>query len=114
MKDTVLAKELVNAVWEEDIERVEHALILGADPSWIVNGYPILIHAVYLENYGIVKKLIEYGALQVSEALGFALDRGIGSMVCMLAYMGIVPKEVKVKNCFGMYPARFAPTSIAY
>ena len=114
MKDTVLAKELVNAVWEEDAKRVEQALILGANPSWIVNGYPILIHAVYLENKEIVKLLIEYGAMQVSEAMGFALDRCIGSMVCMLAYMGVVPKEIKVKHCFGIYPARFAPTSIAY
>ena len=114
MRDTVLAKELVNALWAEDVEGVEKALKMGADPSWIVNGYPVLIHAVYLENQKIVMKLIEYGALQVSEALGFALDRGIGSMVCMLAYMGVVPKEVKVKHCFGMYPARFAPTSIAY
>lgn len=114
MKDTVLAKELMNAVWEEDVDRVERALLLGANPSWIVNGYPMLIHAVYLENRKIVRKLIEYGAMQTSEALGFALDRGIGSMVCLLAYMGIVPKEVKVKKCFGIYPARFAPTSIVY
>ena len=114
MKDTVLAKELMNAVWEEDAERVEKALQYGASPSWIVNGYPMLIHAVYLENQEIVRILIEYGALQTSESLGFALDRGIGSMVCLLAYMGIVPKEVKVRHCFGMYPARFAPTSIAY
>lgn len=114
MKDTLLAKELVNAIWDEDARGVERALLLGANPSWIVNGYPLLLHAVYLENQEIVKILIEYGALQVNEALGFALDRGIGSMVCMLAYMGIVPKEAKVKRCFGIYPSRFAPTSIAY
>ena len=113
MKDTILAKELMNAIWEEDVKRVEQILLLGASPSWIINGYPALIHAVYLENQEIVKTLIKFGAIQVSEALGFALDRGIGSMVCMLAYMGIIPKEMKVRDCFGIYPARFAPTSVA-
>lgn len=114
MKDTVLAKELLNAVYEEEIERVENVLNKGADASWIFNGYPILIHAVYLENEEIVMCLINHGAIQVSEALGFALEQGIGSMVFPLAFMGITPKAVEVKQSFGEIPSRFAPTSIPY
>lgn len=114
MKETVLAKELLNAVYEEDLERVENVIKYGADPSWIFNGYPILIHAVYLENEEITMCLIRNGAVQLQEALGFALEQGIGSMVFPLAFMGITPKAVEHKISFGEIPARFAPTSIAY
>lgn len=114
MKDTVLAKELLNAVWEEDCQRVKAALNEGADPSWIFNGYPILIHAIYLENWALASLLLQYGAKQRGEALGFALENGIGNMVWPLAYLGIVPANMRVNKNFGIYPARFAPTSIAY
>lgn len=109
-----LAKELLNAVYEEDTIRVENAIAMGADPSWLFNGYPILIHAVYLENEEIAMCLIKHGALQTGEALGFALEQGIGSMVLPLAFMGITPKPVEIKQHFGKLPSRFAPTSIAY
>lgn len=114
MKETVLAKELLNAVYEEDIKGVENILKLGADASWIFNGYPILIHAVYLENEEIAMCLIKNGAVQVREALGFALEQGIGSMVCPLAFMGITPKALEPKQLFGEIPSRFAPTSLSY
>lgn len=114
MKETELAKELLNAVWEEDSAGVKKALMLGADPSWIFNGYPILIHAVYLENMEIAMMLVHHGALQLQEALGFALEQGIGQMVWPLAFMGVVPKAIHVKEKFGAYPSRFAPTSLAY
>lgn len=114
MKDTVLAKELLNAVWEEDSARVKSVILKGADPSWIFNGYPILIHAVYLRNAEITMMLINHGAVQVSEALGFALEQGIGEMVLPLAFKGIVPKTIKVKEGFGIYPSRFAPTTLVY
>ena len=73
-----LAKELLSAVWNEDAKRVEELIRFGADPSWIFNGYPILVHAVFTRNLDVVNTLIDAGACQVDEALGFALDRGIG------------------------------------
>lgn len=114
MKETQLAKEMLNAVYDEDVKRVENVIAKGADPSWIFNGYPILIHAIYLENREIVLCLIQHHAQQVSEALGFALEHGIGSMVLPLALMKIKPKAIETKSCFGDLPARFAPTSVAY
>ena len=45
-----LAKELLSAVWNEDAKRVEELIRFGADPSWIFNGYPILVHAVFTRN----------------------------------------------------------------
>ena len=114
MKETTLAKELLNAVYEEDIEGVDIAIDKGANPSWIFNGFPILLHAVYLQNYDMVMMLIRKGATQKEEALGFALEQGIGELVWPLAYLGIVPKAAKTKDDFGLVPSRFAPTSIAY
>ncbi len=113
MKDTVLAKELLNAVYEEDVEGVAYIIEKGANPSWIFNGYPILIHAVHLQNNAIVLLLIRSGATQVSEALGFALQHGIGQLVWPLAYLGITPKAMKESRQFGALPNRFAPTSLA-
>lgn len=114
MKDTVLAKELLNGVWEEDSATVKRALLEGADPNWIFNGYPILVHAVYTQNVEIMEMLIAYGAKQVSEALGFALEYGLGKMVWPLAFRGIVPKRYEVNEKFGEFPSRFAPTSFHY
>lgn len=113
MKDTILAKELLNAVYDEDTQGVLSALNQGANPSWIFNGYPILIHAVHLQNHAIVMLLIKSGATQVSEALGFALEHGIGELVWPLAYLGVVPKAVDANHQFGEFPNRFAPTSLA-
>ncbi|NBK96410.1 MAG: hypothetical protein EOM50_00045 [Erysipelotrichia bacterium] len=109
-----LAKELLNAVYDEDVARMEAVIKKGADPSWIFNGYPILLHAIYLANKQVVFCLIRHGAIQLEEALGFALEQGIGSMVVALAIMGVAPKAVQVKTQFGELPSRFAPTSIAY
>lgn len=114
MKDTVLAKELLNCVWEEDVNRLREVLQKGANPSWIFNAYPILIHAVYLENWEMVSILLDSGATQCGEALGFALERGLGNMVWPLAYLGVVPKHCHANKKFGQFPARFAPTCIAY
>lgn len=114
MKETILAKELLNAVWEEDVSRVEEALLMGANPSWVFNGYPILLHAIYLHNQEIAMVLIRSGATQVSEALGFALEQGIGELVLPLAFLGVIPKAIKENNKFGMFPSRFAPTSVHY
>lgn len=46
-KERKLAKELLSAVWDEDAHRVKELIRYGADPSWIFNGYPILLHAVF-------------------------------------------------------------------
>ena len=102
-----LAKELLSAVWNEDAKRVEELIRFGADPSWIFNGYPILVHAVFTRNLDVVNTLIDAGACQVDEALGFALDRGIGEMVAPLAYRGVVPVLHDPKPGYGLYPSRF-------
>ena len=104
-----MAKELLNAVWNNNTGRVEDLLAFGADPNWIFNGYPILLHAVYTRNVGAVQALIQAGALGVEEALGFALENGIGEVVVLLANRGIVPKVQKVKPIFGDHPSRYSP-----
>lgn len=104
-----MAKELLNAVWEDDGQQVEMVLAMGADPNWIFNGYPILMHAIYRRNWRIAKLLIDAGAENLEEALGFALDRGIGEMVSPLAYLGVVPKPEHVNADFGLYPSRYSP-----
>lgn len=109
INDKVLAKHLLNAVWEEDVEMVDVAISAGGDPSWIFNGYPLLFHAVFTRNWEIVQHLIDAGATQVGEALGFALDRGIGEMVMPLAFLGVIPKAAEVKKEFGPYPSRYCP-----
>ena len=51
-----LAKELLSAVWNEDAKRVEELIRFGADPSWIFNGYPILVHAVFTRNLDVIDR----------------------------------------------------------
>lgn len=109
-----LAKQLLNAVWDEDVHRARKCITRGANPNWVYNGYPILLHAVFTCNQQMVMMLIEEGAQQVDEALGFALDRGIGEMVAPLAYLGTIPKASEHKINFGPYPSRYAPMHIQY
>ena len=45
--------------------------------SWVFNGYPILMHAISIGNEEIVNILIDAGAIQKQEALGFALEEGL-------------------------------------
>ena len=105
MSDRKLATMRLNAVWNEDVRGLRRVLRMGADPNWIFNGYPILIHAVFTRNEKIMMLLIKAGAVQVEEALGFALDRCVGEMIFPLAFLGIVPKEEEVKEEFGPYPS---------
>jgi len=113
-KEGKLAKLLLNAVWDENVANARKLIHRGADPNWIYNGYPLLLHAVFTRNEEMVMMLIEEGAVQTSEALGFALDRGIGEMVFPLAFMGIVPKAAVAQEYFGQYPSRFAPLDMNY
>lgn len=105
-----LAMDLLDAVWKEDVQGVENCLELGASPSWVFNGYPILMHAISIGNEEIVNILIDAGAIQKQEALGFALERGIGQMIRPLVFRGIVPKHFEPKKGFGYYPQRFCST----
>lgn len=114
INERFLAKQLLNAVWDENVEQAMLVLEAGADPNWIFNGYPILLHAVFTRNQDMVMLLIEAGAVHLSQALGFALDRGIGEMVLPLAFLGIVPKEEEVKKDFGPYPSRYCPIDYVY
>lgn len=104
-----MANEMLNAVWDEDNVKLEELLEYGADPNWYFNGYPILLHAVMNRNKEGMLLLIKHGALQVEEALGFALERGIGEVIAPLAFLGIIPKECKKNKMFGPFPARYAP-----
>ncbi len=90
--------DLLDAVWKEDVQKVEYCLQLGASPSWVFNGYPILMHAISIGNEEIVNILIDAGAIQKQEALGFALERGIGQMIRPLVFRGIVPKHFEPKK----------------
>ena len=103
-----VALSLLNAVWNEDVESVQGYLDMGADPSWIFNGYPLIMHAVCLGNEDMVNLLIDAGAKQTQEAFGFALERGIGRMIRLLMYKGILPKHFEPREGFGYYPQRFA------
>lgn len=105
-----LAMDLLDAVWKEDVQGVENCLELGASPSWVFNGYPILMHAISIGKEEIVNILIDAGAIQKQEALGFALERGIGQMIRPLVFRGIVPKHFEPKKGFGYYPQRFCST----
>lgn len=75
-KPSPLAKKLLNAVWNKEVEKAREAILEGADPNWIINGYPVLFHAVYMRDVDMVMMLIDNGAILIGEALGFALDRG--------------------------------------
>lgn len=52
--------------------------------------------------------LVNHGALQVDEALGFALEHSIGEVIIPLALEGAVPK-ISENELFGPYPSRYAP-----
>ena len=80
MSDRKLATMMLNAVWNEDVRGLRRVL-----------------------------RMIKAGAVQVEEALGFALDRCVGEMIFPLAFLGIVPKEEEVKEEFGPYPSRYCP-----
>ncbi|MFR3430530.1 MAG: hypothetical protein ACLTTH_10740 [Holdemanella porci] len=103
-----LAMDLLDAVWKEDVQGVENCLELGASPSWVFNGYPILMHAISIGNEEIVNILIDAGAIQKQEALGFALERGIGQMIRPLVFRGIVPKHFEPKKALATIPKDFA------
>lgn len=108
--ETKIAMNLLDAVWREDVAEVKRCLELGASPSWVFNGYPILLHAISIGNVEIVNILIDAGAIQKGEAFGFALERGIGYMIKPLMLRGIVPKHFEPKDGFGFYPQRFCAT----
>lgn len=109
LKETTLASRLLSAVWDENVEKAQETIWLGADPNWIFNGYPILLHAIFTRNEEMVIMLLEEGATQAQVALGFALDRGIGEMVMPLLMRGIIPAAQEVRPDFGPYPSRYAP-----
>lgn len=104
-----LAKELLNAVWNEDYERVEDLMQLGADPNWVFNGFPILLHAVVVRNADVVSLLIDYGAVDKEEALGFALENGIGEVIGVLVKGNTIPRHFESKKGFGDIPSRYCP-----
>ncbi len=108
--ETKIAMNLLDAVWREDADEVKRCLELGASPSWVFNGYPILLHAISIGNIEIANILIDAGAIQKGEAFGFALERGIGYMIKPLMLRGIVPKHFEPKDGFGFYPQRFCAT----
>ncbi|MBQ0066347.1 MAG: ankyrin repeat domain-containing protein [Firmicutes bacterium] len=103
-----LAIKFLNYVYQENIPMIRECIKEGASPSWIFNGFPILVHAVNLGNKKIVKLLIDEGADQLQEAFGFALEREIGEVIPMLYYRGIVPKRCLPRPGFGAFPQQYA------
>ncbi|MDX8418392.1 hypothetical protein [Absicoccus intestinalis] len=108
MSEKQLALHLLNAVWNENENEVLFCIKHGADPSWVFNGFPILIHAICTQNQKIIEVLIDAGAKQTQEAFGFALEHGYGSVIQPLAYRGIIPKHYQPQRGFGEFPQRFA------
>lgn len=106
--ETQIAMHLLDAVWKEDVQEVKECLDMGASASWVFNGYPILLHAVSIGNLDIVNVLLDHGAIQAQEALGFALERGIGQMIRPFLFRGIIPKHFEPQKGFGFFPQRFA------
>ena len=103
-----LAMDLLDAVWKEDVQGVENCLELGASPSWVFNGYPILMHAISIGNEEIVNILIDAGAIQKQEALGFALERGIGQMIRHLYFVVLFLNILNQKKALATIPKDFA------
>ena len=101
-----LGKLLLDGVWDENISKVKYAIGHGANVNWIINGYPILLHAVFTRNKTMVSFLISKGAKQIDEALGFALDRALGDMVRVLMFEGHAPTFVEREHNYGPYPRR--------
>lgn len=112
MTENKCAKELLNGVWNGDKAAVKKAISDGASPNWIFNGFPILLHAVAKGNAEIMELLIEAGASQTSEALGFALQHGIIECIAPLVYLGVQPKDSEYKYVFGALPKRHASIGI--
>lgn len=112
MIENKVATRLLNAVWEKDCKTARRVLKTGGDPSWIFNGYPLLVHAVFTGCEEMVMILVQYGAEQKSEALGFALEHGIGNCVWPLFLMGIAPKAYHITEAFGPLPNRYAPLDL--
>ncbi len=112
MTENKCAKELLNGVWNGDLKAVRKAISEGADPNWIFNGFPILLHAVARKNEEMMMLLIEEGATQISEALGFALNHGIVECIGPLVCMGIQPKDSQIQYAFGALPKRHSSIGI--
>lgn len=111
-RDCELAKDLLNAIWKNDVTLAKCAILDGANPNWIMNGHPFLIHAVFNRNVEMTMLLINHGATQKEEALGFALENGIGELVLPLMFLGIVPKAETVNEVYGALPSRYAPLDL--
>ena len=68
------------------------------------------MHAISIGNEEIVNILIDAGAIQKQEALGFALERGIvndtSTGISVVLFLNILNQ----KKAFGYYPQRFCST----
>ena len=98
----------IRCCMERRCTRVENCLELGASPSWVFNGYPILMHAISIGNEEIVNILIDAGAIQKQEALGFALERGIGQMIRPLDFVVLFLNILNQKKALATIPKDFA------
>lgn len=114
MNECKMVNEMLNAIYLEEVELLEALLDLGADPNWIVNGFPLIMHAVYVRNRDLVYVLVASGAQMLEEALGFALEQGIGEMIKPFVMMNVSPKPYIYKKEFGPIPSRFSPINYIY
>lgn len=114
MNECKMVKEMLNAIYLEEVELLDALLDLGADPNWIVNGFPLIIHAVNLRNRELVNLLVLSGAQMLEEALGFALEQGIGEVIMLFVMMNVSPKPYTYHHEFGSIPSRYTPINYVY
>ncbi|MGL5978727.1 MAG: hypothetical protein ACRCZJ_07025 [Erysipelotrichaceae bacterium] len=73
MNERQLAKKLLTAIYANDLWMVKQCIQAGANPNWICNGFPFLLHAVEHADVMMVSLLLDLGATQKDQALWFAL-----------------------------------------
>ncbi|HRA87627.1 MAG TPA: S8 family serine peptidase [Planctomycetaceae bacterium] len=62
LMSVVQASELADAVQSQSAFHAERCLRSGADPNEVIEGVPLLVHAVRAENYELSRVLLQHGA----------------------------------------------------
>lgn len=87
-----LAKELLQAVYQDDLWKAKKCLEAGADVNWLVNGFPYIFHAVENDSQAMMLLFVDYGATHVHEVMFYALKRGKFKLAITLLLEGYYPK----------------------
>jgi len=54
--------KILDALWDENPEKLEKALSSGEDPNQVIEGIPVLAYAARMDDPRFVKMLLEHGA----------------------------------------------------